>query len=42
MKMADLIHAIQGTEGNSECYGQFGTGCPYTDYYFRRDCKKEK
>jgi len=40
MKKADLIRSIQRAEGNAECYGKFGTGCPYTDCCFRSDCKK--
>lgn len=42
MKKADLVHAIQRAEGNTECYGQFGTGCPFTSCCFRSDCRKEK
>lgn len=42
MKKADLIRAIQRVEGNAECYGQFGSGCPYTDCCFRSDCRRDR
>ena len=42
MKKADLIHTIQRSEGNSECYGHFSADCPHTDCCFRSDCKSEQ
>ena len=42
MKKKALIHAIQKTEGYTECYGKFGSGCPYMDCCWRSDCRREK
>lgn len=39
MEKAELIHAIQITEGNTPCFGQAkNDDCPYTDCCFRKDC----
>jgi hypothetical protein len=38
MRKADLIRAIQQTEGNKPCYGAGDATCPYTDCCWREDC----
>jgi hypothetical protein len=41
MGKAELIHAIQRTEGNTPCFGNSNNGnCPYTNCCFRSDCFK--
>ncbi len=41
MKKAEIIHAIQRTEGNTPCFGNSNNGnCPYIDCCFREDCFK--
>jgi hypothetical protein len=41
MSKAELIHAIQRTEGNTPCYGNSNNGhCPYTNCCFKSDCFK--
>jgi hypothetical protein len=37
-KKTDLIHAIQKTEGNTECFGKSQGHCPYTNCCFIEDC----
>jgi hypothetical protein len=36
MKKAEIIHAIQRTEGNTPCFGK----CQYTNCCFIDDCLK--
>lgn len=38
MKKADLIHAIQTSEGNTPCFGSGTPACPYTTCCWRMDC----
>ena len=38
MKKAELIHAIQLTEGCSPCFGRSGGQCSYIDCCFMNDC----
>jgi hypothetical protein len=41
MSKAELIQAIQRTEGNTPCYGNSNNGnCPYTNCCFKSDCFK--
>ena len=42
MKKAELIHAIQGAEGCTPCFGTSDGHCPYTDCCFMPDCFKTK
>jgi len=42
MKKAELIHAIQQTEGYTPCFGRSNGRCPYTDCCFMKDCLKVK
>ena len=38
LKKAQLIRAIQRTEGNSECFGTAIESCDQVDCLFRKDC----
>lgn len=39
MSKAELIHAIQKTEGNTPCFGNSNNGnCQYANCCFRSDC----
>lgn len=40
MKKPELVHAIQETEGNTQCFGRSDGQCPQTDCCFMRDCIK--
>lgn len=40
MRKAELIHAIQLSEGNNPCFGRSSGCCPYTDCCFMNDCLK--
>lgn len=40
MKKVDLIRAVQGAEGNTECFGRTDGHCPNTDCCFMDDCLK--
>jgi hypothetical protein len=40
MKKADLIHAIQRTEGNYSCFGTASGDCDQMDCRWRGDCLK--
>jgi hypothetical protein len=41
MKKPELIHAIQASEGNDQCFGTSrGADCPHTDCCFMSDCTK--
>ena len=40
MNKAELIHAIQNSEGNLPCYGQANGQCPNSDCCFMQDCLK--
>lgn len=42
MKKAELIHAIQEAEGNTQCFGRSNGECPYTECCFRPDCLKTR
>jgi hypothetical protein len=42
MKKADLIHAIQVTEGCTPCFGGSNGQCSYIDCCFMSDCLKIK
>jgi hypothetical protein len=41
MKKPELIRAIQTAEGNTPCYGEARTDCPYTDCCWLADCAAE-
>jgi hypothetical protein len=38
MRKTELIHTIQRTEGNTDCFGRSNGQCPYTNCCFREDC----
>ena len=40
IKKAELIHAIQTTEGNTPCYGWSNGNCSNIDCCFMADCLK--
>jgi len=41
MKKDGIIHAIQGAEGNFECFGTSGSSnCAQSDCLWREDCLK--
>ena len=40
MKKTELIHAIQRTEGNTQCFGWSNGQCPNIDCCFMKDCLK--
>jgi len=40
MKKAELIHAIQATEGCTPCYGRSNGDCPWLECCWRSDCFK--
>ena len=42
IKKAELIHAIQVTEGCMPCFGKSDGHCSYTDCCFMTDCLKVK
>ena len=42
MKKADLVRAIQTTEGNTACYGHSQGQCSHVDCCFMYDCLKIK
>ena len=42
MKKADLIHAIQMTEGCTPCFGRANGQCSYIDCCFMPDCLKTR
>ena len=42
MKKMELIHAIQRSEGVSQCYGTTNGQCQWTNCCFRSDCLKIK
>jgi hypothetical protein len=42
MKKAQLVHSIQGAEGNNQCYGRSNNTCDQTLCCFRDDCFKVK
>lgn len=41
MKKAELIHAIQRSEGNNQCFGTAQGWCQYTNCCFYGDCVKK-
>ncbi len=43
MRKAELIRAIQVTEGNQGCFGSdLALGCPYPDCCWQGDCVVER
>jgi hypothetical protein len=38
LKKAELIHAIQQAEGNTQCFGRSEGYCPNIDCCFMQDC----
>ena len=42
MKKTELIHAIQGAEGNTQCFGWSNGHCPNIDCCFMKDCLKTR
>ena len=42
MKKNELIHAIQGAEGNTQCFGWSNGQCSNLDCCFMKDCLKTR
>ena len=42
MKKTELIHVIQRTEGNTQCFGWSNGQCPNIDCCFMKDCLKTR